>query len=218
MIKKRLRFEKTDRAKYISHLDLMRTFQHSFIRAGIAIKHTEGFNPHPYISIALPLSLGCESFCEVLDIELDAETPDIAGALNPWLPEGIKIISEAEPISKVGMIKYVRCRVSLVYDDARAADRVEALRALFASKPLVVQKKTKRGMADIDLAENISEVQVTSPADNIAQVEAVISAAEPTINPTNLADAVKNAGGELTPDFVSCARLEIYDKNMKIFK
>ena len=55
MIKCRVVFEKTGRAKYISHLDLMRTFQHSFIRAGIRIKHTEGFNPHPYISIALPL-------------------------------------------------------------------------------------------------------------------------------------------------------------------
>ena len=58
MPKHRLAFSKADTAKFISHLDLMRTFQRSFLRAGIAIKHTEGFNPHAFVSIPLPLSVG----------------------------------------------------------------------------------------------------------------------------------------------------------------
>ena len=56
--KLRLRFEKSGRAVYISHLDLMRTMQRTFKRAGYALKHSEGFNPHPIISILLPLSVG----------------------------------------------------------------------------------------------------------------------------------------------------------------
>lgn len=44
----RLLFSKTGRAKYISHLDLMRTFQRAFFRSGIQIRHTEGFNPSPF--------------------------------------------------------------------------------------------------------------------------------------------------------------------------
>ncbi len=67
----RLLFSKTGRAKYISHLDLMRTFQRAFARAGISIKHTEGFNPHPFVSIALPLSVGYSSQCEILEFEPD---------------------------------------------------------------------------------------------------------------------------------------------------
>ena len=66
MPKDRLLFVKEGRARYISHLDLMRTFQRAFLRADIPIKHTEGFNPHPFISIALPLSLGFSSQCEIL--------------------------------------------------------------------------------------------------------------------------------------------------------
>lgn len=61
MPKHRLAFSKADTAKFISHLDLMRTFQRSFLRAGIAIKHTEGFNPHAFVSIPLPLSVGFSS-------------------------------------------------------------------------------------------------------------------------------------------------------------
>ncbi len=67
MPKHTLAFSKADTAKFISHLDLMRTFQRSFLRAGIAIKHTEGFNPHAFVSIPLPLSVGFSSGCEVLE-------------------------------------------------------------------------------------------------------------------------------------------------------
>jgi len=83
----RLLFSKTGRAKYISHLDLMRTFQRAFARAGIAIKHTEGFNPHPFVSIALPLSVGYSSQCEILEFGLlegaDPETGEWAYGYDP---------------------------------------------------------------------------------------------------------------------------------------
>ena len=71
----RLLFSKTGRAKYISHLDLMRTFQRAFARAHIQIKHTEGFNPHPFVSIALPLSVGYSSQCEILEFGLMGDMP-----------------------------------------------------------------------------------------------------------------------------------------------
>jgi radical SAM-linked protein len=61
-------FEKTGNAAYISHLDLMRVFQRSFKRAGLPLTHTKGFNPRPSVSIALPLSVGVESCCELLDL------------------------------------------------------------------------------------------------------------------------------------------------------
>ena len=75
MDKLRLRFEKTGRAVYISHLDLMATMQRAFARAGLELKYSEGFNPHPLISILLPLSVGTASRCELMDFRLrqDAE-------------------------------------------------------------------------------------------------------------------------------------------------
>ena len=70
MSKLRLRFAKQGRAVYISHLDLMHTMQRAFSRAGYELKYSEGFNPHPQISIALPLSVGASSLCEILDFKL----------------------------------------------------------------------------------------------------------------------------------------------------
>ena len=69
-------FEKTGKAVWMSHLDLMRVFQRSFKRAGLPLTHTQGFNPRPSVSIALPLSVGVESVCELLDFDLDgADVP-----------------------------------------------------------------------------------------------------------------------------------------------
>ena len=69
MAKLRLRFAKEGRAVYISHLDLLRTFQRVFLRQGIVLRHSQGFHPHPILSFALPLSVGQESVCELLDLE-----------------------------------------------------------------------------------------------------------------------------------------------------
>ena len=70
MDKLRLRFEKAGKAIYISHLDLMRVVQRVFLRAGVPLRYSEGFNPHPLISICLPLSVGTESFCELMDFRV----------------------------------------------------------------------------------------------------------------------------------------------------
>ena len=92
MDKLRLRFEKTGRAVWISHLDLMHTMQRAFSRAGYELKYSEGFNPHPQISIALPLSVCVQSYCEIMDFRLvrDAvldELTEVAG--GEWDAEAV---------------------------------------------------------------------------------------------------------------------------------
>ena len=83
-------FEKAGNARYISHLDLMRVFQRAFKRAGLPLTHTQGFNPRPSVSIALPLSLGVESQCELLDFELERPyaCAEIREKLNAALIDG----------------------------------------------------------------------------------------------------------------------------------
>ena len=98
MDKLRLKFSKTGRAVYISHLDLMRTMQRVFSRAGVPLKYSEGFNPHAKISIILPLTVGTASLCEYMDFAL-AEDRDLAAlpeTLNAYMPEGIRALEAYE--------------------------------------------------------------------------------------------------------------------------
>ena len=118
MDKLRMRFEKTGRAIYISHLDLMHTLQRAFSRAGFRIKYSEGYNPHPVISIALPLSVGTSSFCELMDFRLltDEEGKTVAERLNSVLPEGIHVLEVYPAERKTAELKWLKLDGRMEYD------------------------------------------------------------------------------------------------------
>lgn len=90
----RAKFNKKNYLKYIGHLDLLRLFQRTFNRAGIPVKYSEGFNPHPKFSIANPLSLGIEGEEEYMDIDLSEkiDTEDFVNRMNHILPTDIQIL------------------------------------------------------------------------------------------------------------------------------
>ena len=97
-------FEKTGNAVYISHLDLMRLFQRAFKRVGLYLTHTQGYNPRPSVSIALPLSVGVESHCELLDFTLEGEPvscEEIMVRLNQTLVEGVRGLKVYESDTKI---------------------------------------------------------------------------------------------------------------------
>lgn len=219
MDKLRLRFQKTGRAVYISHLDLMQTLQRGFFRAGYALKYSEGFNPHPLISIALPLSVGTASECELMDFRLkeDVDLAELPARLTAALPEGIEILEAYEFTRKAAELKWLRVRGVFEYDDRDAAVMGEALRKFYARESIVITKKTKRGMGETDIRPAIREIAFSVEGTDVA-LEAVISAQEPTLNPDLLADALRQLQPEIAPDFAKFTRLETYDKEMELFR
>lgn len=219
MHKLRMCFSKTGRAVYISHLDLMRTMTRAFLRAELRLKYSEGFNPHPNISIALPLSVGCESVCELMDFTLMSdETPqELASLLNEQLPEGIQATDIYEPERKVKELKWLSVSGVFEYDE-RDNDKMAAqLNDFFSAESIVIQKKTKRGIGESDIKPAIKEICFTA-AEEGACLKAVISAQEPTLNPELIADAVRQLRPEIAPDFAKFRRLEVFDGNMSVFR
>jgi radical SAM-linked protein len=89
----RVRFSREEEVKYISHLDLMRLWQRALNRAGVAVAYSEGFNPHPRMSLAAPLALGVTSEAELMDIVLAKWSSPHAftEAVTRQLPPGVKI-------------------------------------------------------------------------------------------------------------------------------
>ncbi len=219
MDKLRLRFKKTGRAIYISHLDLMKTVQRAFSRADYVLKYSEGFNPRPQLSFALPLSVGTGSVCEILDFKLkeDAELSDLPTRLNAALPEGIEVIEAYEPTRKVSEIKWLEINGIMEYDDKNADEMAEKLRAFYAAESIVITKRTKRGEAETDIKNAINSIEFT-PVDGGVELHALISAQEPTLNPELLTEALRQKAAELTPDFAKYIRLETYDSQMTVFR
>jgi radical SAM-linked protein len=219
MLKYRIVFEKMGRAKFISHLDLMRTFQRAFKRAGVEVKHSEGFNPHPNISIALPLPVGMESTCEILDFEsLSSLEEKIILELNKVMPEGIKIKELRENTRKTGELAFLECELKLSYDGGVSNDAVSILEELFRSESLIVRKKSKKGLTDFDIIPCIKSLEVAQNGSNAIIIRAIVAAQNPTLNPMLLADAITLYRPEAAPDFASCLRLSMLDAKLKPFK
>ena len=217
--KLRLRFEKTGRAVYISHLDLMHTMQRAFNRAGLPLKYSEGFNPHPQIAIAQPLSVGTGSLCEIMDFKLKEET-DLAALperLTAVMPEGIRVLEAYEPQRKVAELKWLRVEGRFDYDERDPGEMAAALEEFYRQKSIVITKKTKRGMGETDIRPGIREIRFT-PGEKEVNITSVISAQEPTINPELLAEALRQRKPELAPDFAKFTRIETFDAQMQVYR
>lgn len=217
----RLLFSKTGRAKYISHLDLMRTFQRAFQRADLTIKHTEGFNPHPFISILLPLSLGFSSQCEILEFQLlDSISPDeVPARLNAVLPEGIAVERCYEGGRKAKEMALVDYRLTLEYDHGTPSGAVDAWQELLGRERLDVAKKSKKsktGETVVDIIPLVKSFAVTEEKDALT-VDAVISAQNPGLNPQLLLTALEREYPDLAPDFVRYHRKAVLDRERQPF-
>jgi radical SAM-linked protein len=218
--KLRLLFEKTGRARYISHLDLMRTLRRVFARAGVALRHTEGFNPHPRISLAMPLPVGQESVCEIMDFETEepARLSAIPGAVNAKTPEGITAIHAYAAERPVSEIKWIQARMIFEYDDDPGQGAVDAMTEYFNSPSIVVAKRTKRGEQQLDIIPAIRSVEFARADGGRVDVRAVLSASEPVLNPDTVVAALSRDMPELAPDYVRIRREEIYDSHMNVFR
>jgi len=211
MNKIRFRYSKTGRAKYISHLDLMSTLQRSFRRAGVDLKYSEGFNPHPYMSVALPLSVGHESLCELMDVAVvDDPKPDIKAIK---LPEGIVFTDVYVPGRKFSDISWIEINVVLKYNRLITESFIDELKLCLGKESIVISKRTKRDQKDMDIAPYIKDVNFGTGKD--VSFNAKISAQNPTINADDLINAL---GENYKPDQIDIRRVEIYDANMIVFK
>ena len=175
----RIEFSKTGRAKYISHLDLMRTMTRALRRADIPLWYTEGFNRHPYITFAAPLSLGYEGLCETMDLRLEGEMADseLTSRLDAVMPDGLRVLSAHEAEMKPGQLTAARYRLFFACE--------ESVLAAFLQQPVMpAEKRTKKGgYKTVDIKPALSEPALSACAEGCClEVTLPCSSAE-TINP-----------------------------------
>ena len=214
-------FQKTGNAVYISHLDLMRLFQRAFKRAGLPLTHTQGFNPRPSVSIALPLSVGVESRCELLDFELETDAyscDEICTRLNQALVEGVQVLSVYSGGSKVKNLAYLDCAAALEYDAGVPQNAAEQILELFSREEVTVEKKGKNGAVMQNIIPMIRSVSAAPVSGNVLRLQARICCQNPSLNPMLLGTAISKFLPDLAPDFIRYSRLEIYDTNETIFR
>lgn len=217
----RLRFSKTDRLKYISHLDINRAMARALKRAEVPLWYTEGFNPHPYMSFSLPLSLGVESLCESVDLRIvgDITNEDIKSRLNSVLPDGLKIVDVYDNFRDNSEIVYSDYVYKFEFKDNEAA--YEKIKAVLESDEILALKKGKQGrkrvMKETNIKSFIDKYSISIRGDVIILNIRLLAGPEKNLNPSLLFDTIIRL---IDTDFEwkSISRISLLDKDYKEFK
>ena len=218
MDKIRLVYSQTGRARWISHLDAMRTLQRGLLRAGVPIRYSEGFNPHALISIVMPLSVGTESVCQLADIRVreDVDLPSLPARLTSVMPEGFRFTDAYEEYARPAELKWLEAEALWEYDSADPLEMAELCRKLFSSD-VTVTRRTKRGEGPFTITEHIRDISFT-PGEKAVRVRAVVSAAEPVVNPDLIIAAVRQNVPSARPDAAHFCRLALYRADGSAFR
>lgn len=163
----RIWFTKERECKYISHLDLNRTMTRAIRRAELPIWITEGFNPHPFITFPLPISLGISGKRECMDIRIIDDSFDIdtiAQKMNQFLPEGIRVFSATAPVLDPKYIAFAGYNASISVDEMTACELYDAIIDIQSEDELIIQKKSKAGLKDVDMMPYVKSMEFTPPA------------------------------------------------------
>ena len=217
----RLRFSKTGRLKYISHLDINRAMSRALKRAQIPLWYTEGFNPHPYMSFSLPLSLGVESLCESVDLRIigDITNDEIKNRLNNVLPQDIKIVDVYDDFRDNSEIVYSDYVYKFEFKDNEAA--FEKIKNVLSSDEIIELKKGKQGrkrvMKETNIKSFIDKYSISIRNDVIVLNIRLLAGPEKNLNPSLLFDTIIRLI-DMDFEWKSIARISLLDKDYKEFR
>ena len=159
----RIRFRRGQEVKFISHLNIMRLWQRALSRAGISLAYSEGFNPHPRISLAAPLAVGVTSEAELMDIIMTkpASPHFFTAAVSQQLPPAIEIL-QVYPIaltmpSLQSQVRYAEYQVELETEKGQK-DLESALTSLLSLKHLPWQHQRDTSLRSYDLRALIDDL------------------------------------------------------------
>lgn len=224
MSKVRVKYTKGKEVKYISHLDILRTFHRATRRAGIPVKYSQGFNPHPMISFGLPLPVGSTSVSEFLEMELEGhmEPKQIINKLNNALPAGIRIVeviditdTKENVLGKIGLAEYC---VTIHLKD-KVDDLLQQLQALMGSDEIMVEKKSKKGLKKVNIRPDIYRLDLANQQDDQVMLNMSLSAgSESNLKPELVLQALEDYIDGLKIDYAAIHRTNLWiKKNNQVF-
>lgn len=226
-VTRRVRFCKTGSMQYISHLDLQRTLMRVMTRAKIPLWFTKGFNPHPKVVFAMPLSVGSESVCELMDVRLrdDASMSEaeMMAALNAQLTDELAVKEVYTPERKFSDIAYAvyRCVIHTTGADAQLTERINDT---LSSGELKMIKRTKSGDKEVDILPQIHSAHASfdAVAGNILLDMTLSATMDRFLNPELVLTALKSKcgilQGDLMQEWYTILRTSILDSDEKVFE
>ena len=219
----RFKFRKVGDLQFISHLDLQKAMAKVFIRAKAPLWYSKGFNPHPKLIFALPLSVGAQSECEYLDVRVERAIPphELMEHINAELTEELRFLDAYYPKTALEDIYWAEYDFDIKTEgvDENLAREVEKL---LTAEQVIILKKAKDKykkifFKEIDIADYVRDVSV-GYEDGAVKINLKLSASinqtHPHINPENIVTMLKDQlsilSGDVMRESYDIMRTHIY--------
>ena len=192
----RVKYCKRGDARYFSHLDLQRTVLRVLSRAGIPMWYSQGFNPHPKVVFAVPLSIGVESVCELLDLRIERDMPAnvIMEKLNAELTDDMRVLEVYSPVSSfndVAMADYT----ARIYWPTLTGEAVERADIALRTSPVNIVKMGKAGEKTVDIVPLISYMDWKEIEGGWEMKMRLSATQEAYLNPESVLEAMRSVLG-----------------------
>ncbi|MDD2215792.1 MAG: TIGR03936 family radical SAM-associated protein [Eubacteriales bacterium] len=223
MSKYLIKFTKCSIIRYISHLDLMRLFHRAFKRSRISLTYSQGFNPHPKMSFAQPLSLGYTSVGEYLEFETLKEysNNEVMERLNLVMPAGIKVTDcwklKNNNKTAAALVCWGSYEITCQGDFDQPPG--QAVQSFLQQNQILIQKpqKKRKEMTEIDIKPLISQFKIIEEKQGQVKFLVVLRAgSQANLNPELLMAAFYAYMQKIyVKEDVSIKRLELFDQTQK---
>ncbi len=216
----RMSFAKTGMAKFISHLDTVRCITRAMKRANVPIWFTEGFNPHAFLTFAMPLSLGFESLCETVDFRLmeEIDLKELAERINNALPVDITVKEIYVPNTSSSDIRWAEYKIIFNNPDKSFLESAESR---LSADEIIVMKKAKQGRKKVEkpvnIKEHIKSFNICEEDGKLVLNTILSSGTSNNINPMLLI-GVLTKDTETDEQDVDIIKVQSFTENMEIFK
>ena len=192
--------------KYISHLDFVRLFHRAVRRTNLQFMFSQGFNPHPVMTVALPLSVGVTADGEYMKVGFDGDygEDEVKNTINAALPAGYKIIAVKKVEGKeIDLTKLDRAVYTV---EAETDGDFDALKFL-ENEELIVPKKTKSGIKDSDIRPYIYDLKVENSENGVTVFKMTVAAGSAyNLKPDTVIDAINKYTDGVTVGFFKVHR------------
>lgn len=205
----RIRYSKEEAAKFISHLDMLRTFERVVRRAGIPVSFSRGFNPHPRFSFGFPLSVGVSGLEEYVDIDLDTEVSpeEVAQALDRAMPPGMRVtgarpVEEGAPslMASTERSAYI-IRADRKCSTAGAGQLKGCLEGLLNSEEVTVMRRKKDGRdIPFDIRPGLLHLAAREEGDAVVLEMELVTSSSFNVRPQEVLAAITGRCGDFGED------------------
>lgn len=211
-----LKYSRGEAVKYISHLDFVRFIHRVIRRADLPMEFSKGFNPHPVMTVAMPLSVGVTSDSEYMKIGFsgDFSCEYIKDAINSAMPEGFKILAVKKDEEKKYDFKKLDRAEYIV--KIETDDKID-IKAFLANGELKVMKKSKSGIKEADIRPYIYEITEISSGDGVLTLRMCLASGNIyNLKPETVIDAMKKYSDGFNPEFFLVHRAKILAGNKEL--